>query len=771
MTVGKDDKLNSQVIATFKQYIQDHLKDSEFQSLFLNFFEEDYSQRIFTAHHRTSIHKYFEQFLIAMFENYTIQRISWKQYCLSMKCIRIRDWDKRTKRIARQLLAYLYHYITENSCSVTEGIIEIKAHKKFLIFEERKFPETSEYWLDRFSTNFPLDSSPEQLHLIPGDNKRDSTILNLNVFTGEIQNLILGYYQSEISSKQHNGLRQFIYLFRYSLLTVEKELRSIDDFTFEVFKKQYRFYQKANMINTVASMNFSFYLIRFYLYLCRIIKEKNIQHNIFEGTHYNENVLANNLFGSFYEKGYRLLIHNHFEEIPFENRWQLITSDGYANMVKNKPRGIDFTEVKDKYLREDLKTYIWKQSNMSVNTVAIMHHILIEFLNFISDYKQLNKLKENDYVDLDVVEQWNFYIGSKKIGTRNNYSKACKSYLKFYKDKYQIPQLIIESFTKTPQDNNGGNPMTKHDLNLFSKKFQEQRTQGIIGELCYIIFNLAVTTKLRFGEILSLERDCIVEKHEQVGVIQYYSKVTGNQKVKLTLAIEKVNLIEKAIRLTEDAHSKAVGDIANYIFVKEDDSKTNRIIEIVQQFSRAFSKIQKELQGQLDGKYRPYELRATFIDNVYNEGIKDGLPTSVLAEMAGNGVQTARKYYRKASEVQEYAEMFAGVTISGVDIYGNVLEEKDVEELNPVEQGLGGCTQEGCVIDDEQYECLVCPHFATTANRIPLFKEHITRLKKLKESTLNSQERDVIDAQLKLYTAYYLKLLEKIGAESNVADL
>ena len=91
--------------------------------------------------------------------------------------------------------------------------------------------------------------------------------------------------------------------------------------------------------------------------------------------------------------------------------------------------------------------------------------------------------------------------------------------------------------------------------------------------------------------------------------------------------------------------------------------------------------------------------------------------------------------------------------------------KKDVEDLNPVEDGLGGCNQRGCVIEEEQYECLICPHFATTANRIPLFKKHITTLKTIKESTLNSQERGMIEAQLKLYTAYYVKLLEKIGVD------
>ncbi|MBJ8054423.1 site-specific integrase [Bacillus cereus] len=779
----KTDKFPIEVIKTFKQHIENHLKGEEFKTLFLNFFEDNYSHQCFPLYVRSLIRNNFERFLYIIVRNYTIQHFCWKQYCLSMKCIReYNAWRKQTiQTIARKMLSDLYLYAIENIHLNTEGFNEIKENKEFLIWEERKFLEINEYLSDRIGTNFPLESSLDQLYFIPEgqmivrDNKSGKpNILNLNISKVEIKDLLLGFYQSE--NRQTPLLRCFLYLFRYSLMTANKEPHSITDFTFEVFKKQYRFYQNRRLNELFRaffdkSHTFSRYLVRFYTYLCKVIQDQNIQHNIFEGTLYNEHILGKNCFSVYYERGYKLIPYNPFEEVPLENRWQLIPYDGYANTNKNRPYGIDFLQIKDKSLREDLKYYAWKQSSMSASSMARNIYTAIEFLNFISSYKQLNKLNENDYVDVDLLEQWSFYIGSKETSTMNCYVKKCRAYLKFYKDKYQIPKLLIDILKQKPLDYDGGNPMTEHDIAVFSKKFQEQRSRGIMGELCYIIFNLATTTKLRLGEILNLERDCIVEKHEQAGVIQYHSKGTGNQKIKATLTIEKINLIEKAIRFTEDAYSKASRDIEKYIFVKEDAQRKGRIIDFTWQFWNVFSKIQKELEGQLDGKYRPYDLRSTFINNVYTEGINDGIPTSVIAQMAGNGVHTARKYYRKATEVQAYAEMFAGVTVSTVDVYGNILEEKEVEGLNPVEDGLGGCNQGGCVIDEEQYECLICHHFATTANRIPLFKEHITRLKTLKESILNSQERSLIEAQLKLYTAYYVKLLEKIGGERDGADV
>ncbi|CAN7379597.1 tyrosine-type recombinase/integrase [Rossellomorea sp. LjRoot5] len=758
-------KLSYEETERFKQQIENTLINEKFKRVFLIFFEQVYTQHSFTENDLGSVNKYFNEIIISIFKTYSIEQVSWKQYCISMKTIRAQNWCDKGKRVARKLLSELYLFIVENIHLDSYDINELKENKELLIWEERKSSQLnavlSEYLLDRIGTNFPLESSPQQLHL--STDKNSPIILNLNTSSEKIKSLLLNFFQNEIKSKQQNPIRLFIYLFRYSLMAVEKEPQTISDFTFGVYKKQYRFFQKMNFLNSSEQRGFSVWLTRFYVLLSKIIKEQNINHNIFKGTLYSEEILGSNTFSQYYEKGYSVIAYNSFEDVPTENRWLLISPDGYANIRKNYHYSIDFTQVRDKALREDLKHYVWKQSSMSFSTVATGIYRVIEFLNFISSYKNLNRI--DSFVASEMLEQWSYYIGSKEPSHVNAFVKSCRAYLKFYKDKYNIPILLIDILKQKPIDTNGGTPMTKNDIELFSNKFQEQRKNGTIGELNYIIFNLAATTKLRSGEILALERNCVLEKSERTGVIQYYSKTTGNQMICTTLTIEKINLIEKAIHLTTDAFSKASGETSKYIFIKEDAWRKDRIIEIVYQFAATFSKIQNELEGQLNNKYRPNNLRTTFIDNVYTEGIKDGLPSQVIAEMAGNGEKTAIKYYRKTSSAQEYAEMFAGVIVSGVDVYGNILEEEEVVQLNPVEDGLGGCNQNGCVNEEGEYQCLICPHFATTTVRIPLFKKRIQNVKNDKEITLNINERNALNAKLKLYTAYYTRLLKKVGGE------
>lgn len=117
MTRNNEDRLSSDVIMTFKQYIHSHIKDDEFRYLFLDFFKKDYSLQVFPSNHRYLTHKYFERILITVFKDYTIDLLSWKQYCLSMKTINIQTWIesdstdfKRVKRIARKMLSDFFQY-------------------------------------------------------------------------------------------------------------------------------------------------------------------------------------------------------------------------------------------------------------------------------------------------------------------------------------------------------------------------------------------------------------------------------------------------------------------------------------------------------------------------------------------------------------------------------------------------------------------------------------------------------------------------------------
>ena len=132
-------------------------------------FEDSYLNQCLSVYVRNSIRYNLERFLYSILKNYTIQHFTWKQYCVSMKCIReYKTWSDVTKRIARIMLSDLYLYTIENRHLNMVDFKELKENKEFLIQEERRTTlGKNEYFLDRISTNFPLNSSLDQLHFIP----------------------------------------------------------------------------------------------------------------------------------------------------------------------------------------------------------------------------------------------------------------------------------------------------------------------------------------------------------------------------------------------------------------------------------------------------------------------------------------------------------------------------------------------------------------------------------------------------------------------------
>ncbi|MDF9553540.1 site-specific integrase, partial [Bacillus cereus] len=81
----KFDKFPIKLSKTFKKYVENHLKNEEFKSLFWQFFEDSYLNQCLSVYVRNSIRYNLERFLYSILKNYTIQHFTWKQYCVSMK--------------------------------------------------------------------------------------------------------------------------------------------------------------------------------------------------------------------------------------------------------------------------------------------------------------------------------------------------------------------------------------------------------------------------------------------------------------------------------------------------------------------------------------------------------------------------------------------------------------------------------------------------------------------------------------------------------------
>lgn len=710
---------------------------------------------------------------------------------------------------ARNVLNSLYLYILDNYMLGLENLIELDRFRHLLISEERTVirlkPVNLEALRGKVFTNFPIDSNCAEVYLFGYVNtgRKIQSIINFNSSHPLIHELLIGFIESFENSSLYwlsasYPYRQFFYYFRDSLSFFnDDELKSVKDFTHKVFNKQYRFYKRINyqavtLQNDTASENvFTNLLIRFYCYLFEYIEKNGIKHNIFEGTNIKKADLASNMFRSNYEKGYRYLIHRQMEDTPIAyNRWALKRDKNTASSSSHAHVFCDFTGFKDKsFIRgleeqqrtfvEDCKRYIWKGKSAKHKPHNRIFAIK-DFLNFKYDYDNrrnkvvnINRAKEKlfpiEFMMSYIVHLYNKYEDQ---GTRYIRARYIKDFLRHYKKNYEVDEIIFNRLALPEKDDDGGNPISEADLDLITAEFQKRKDDSVRDELFWIIFKLKKTTKLRIGEILNLKRDCIYD--EDFFEIQHYSKVSYGELAYTNLTDEKIADIKRAIEITKEFADLADEDTKEYIFINKAKNAKGKVNRLNGQFTSRFREIVRSLVASLSvTTYVAYNLRDTFIDAIYKEGIKEGLSIVQIADYAGNSYYTANKSYRLREELIEYAEAFAGVIISDVDIHGNILEtEEEIEELDVVQDGAGGCSEkEGCIrvlegIEDK-YICLKCPSFITCISRLPVFKKNIEQLKSQLEEASDEDEINFINAQLKLNGAFYAELLNKKEAGKN----
>ncbi|MGN7298089.1 tyrosine-type recombinase/integrase [Ferdinandcohnia sp. SAFN-114] len=741
---------------------------------------------------------------------------SWDSYCEVIQEI---NTFKNTRPIfkgqLRQILSDLYKYVLKNVSVNNKYINQLTQNSWLLEIEEkstsrRTTVEWSNFVYQQIHTNFPINSDPVELYLYeyfsPHSSNKDKyiqTVLHFKKTNNFLRELLIEFVESfpkgrGVSIKPSKiQYRQFLYYFGGSLYSVQNEPLSIDFFSLDTFKKQYRFYktledkfpllaaEKEKKKREVSQSLLSI-LKEFYLFLLQKIAQDNINHNPFSGSGINGRLLMISSFNVYYEEGFVFVHRNGFESLPNRNRWAIISNGNNATSSKNLINGFDFTEIKDKRYIDDLKSFIWYEHNVSSKVLRDEFRNIKEFLNFkfSFDLQNRNVIKMGHEEMLFSEELMLFYrthILNKYNGNISSVSKhfgAVKKFIKFVSKKYDSSTSVLNylELRYRGKKKYGGNPIPLNELDLIKQGIKELKNNPL-EELYSIILNLKLTTHLREGEITNLRRDFLVSKdiEKGTGEIQYFSKLSGGTKITRTVTIDKIILIEKAAEITSSLYEDAINEEKEYIFIKKiniyQNTKTGKYF--VKQIStedlnNAFKNIQS-LKGLVGNNYKVNNLRHTFKDTIWKEGIKAGLSTMIIEYLTDTTFETDVLNYRAKSTSQRYAEIFSGVTISNVKIDGTIiLDDSIVDSLNPVEEGLGACKYNSCQkvdevineLSDTMYKCLTCSSFITSFSRKKGFKDKINELKIKKEETKSEVEKIHYVNEIKLYTAYYSGLLE-----------
>ena len=324
------------------------------------------------------------------------------------------------------------------------------------------------------------------------------------------------------------------------------------------------------------------------------------------------------------------------DDVPMKDKICILPNKNIrknASGRNSRWQSFDFSKCNERY-KEDLKIFVW--NNYSVGSLN-NYLDLVKFLNMSAEKqysgKIINLLADKDK-EFNEEFLWDYRIKVYSENENKNNVKAVfkivRKYLKHYKEKYNVINTDIDILSLANLDvYKGGQVITEKDTKLIFQEFKAKEKIDNRIKIYRLAFELFISSKLRIGEILNLKRNCLNQSGNSKNKLSYLGKMT-NQNYRDEIFSEKIiNLIKEAIQLTESiAPQKSINK--DYIFIEKYNSNHNLDAKIIN-FDYEFRKIIKTLSKKLDKAcYTPNNIRDTFIDNVYTEGIQNDLALKLV---------------------------------------------------------------------------------------------------------------------------------------------
>ncbi|WP_261303613.1 hypothetical protein [Paenibacillus andongensis] len=701
--------------------------------------------------------------------------LNWGTFCMQAHDI------EQSKNISKgnllELLSKFYLYIKDitdnemvrNNVEVCEPVMNTTEQKSFSANVYNKSEEVVALYKYQIMTNYPIGSYVGHIY------KAAESNLYLKTNNSVIKDLLIEFIHTIISPNKSN-YRILLYFFEDSLEDLNS-IESIYSFNFETYKKQYWYFKDIDIQFALSlSQRTSPILNEFYRFLDNKLLKDEGKH-LFNSFKFHVKQLGNSHFVRFIEEGYEFIIRSAHETLPYSDKWVLCPKQtNSADMSSLTSYGLNFMLVNNKEDRELLKHYIWGMNSTNSNAFSVCSTMTY----FLNELEVFHLKLDGKIIYLDGSKRKELpleFILTYRAKLEDEFTDRVvdnklgwiKNYLKHYKHIYGIDEITLLNFEGLGNKETGGNPITKEDFPFIHQEFKNQIIEHKDGELFYIIFRLSCTTKLRLGEIINLQRDCILSSNDRYGEIKYISKTT-NETVKDIFLIEEISLINRAKEITSRYINLAIVDDSKYIFLVT--FRNYIALRVGGQYSRYFGKLIKKLfeEGKISQKYIPYNGRHTFIDSAWQAVEDNKISTLEVSTITGNSAGVAVKHYRKYDTVR-FIEATYMVHIGDVKINGEIVQdESEIDILQQVEQGAGACNSGDCIkkdeLEDSAFKCLTCNKFVTSLSRLTIFENRLEQYTQKKNEARNIEERNWYDKLRELYAAYIAKIYTKSGVDN-----
>ena len=807
-----DDKITEHKKSNLQNLILDTIKDDELKFLVLDFFNK-YSTNLLKGSNSIEYLKSLTGFILFInsLSSVNLNDLDWNHLC------KIRN----TPILCSTLLSYINNYSSydkdtlignyiENNesdistfgfnqyisiymefyrflCKVEIYNCDIKNYPQLLnvdtYYKSRKHPfeynnENKKNFLECIWSDFPVNSNCTHMISSLCDNGSVKTYLNYNVRASNkfIKTLLSDFLNNDLNHylKKNKSLYLVLYYFIESF--DGKIPSSAEDFNKNTFNTQFKFMKELDIHESTDK---KYKPTQILIYIYNFLKNKFSNENnidIFPSVFY----LALNIknFAKYYTDGYEFLFFNPAEPTPIFDKVCIIPSAFTMNNSKISNINVQSYNLElypEKY-REDIRNFIWNSSTDIHTNIKDLTYIK-KFLEVKNAYDKNNisSLYQNDFSESEFNDDFLYFyrkVVEQEYSSKNTLKSALKQirrFLKFHTDKYNVTQIHFDILNLKKLDcSNGGTPITDNDVNVIYSKFEEMQSISPINRLQAIVFELFIHTNIRIGSILNFTRDCIKYKSDNSIELRYLLKTSNHEYVTQLITPITANLIEEAIKITNLFINDCIDDrLSNFIFVHKYKSNTKLHLKRLD-FYNYFKNIIKSESKNLDNAdYYPYNIRHTYMNNAFKNGVKVGLSINDISEVTGITYKTAKKYYRNANEVQLYVEALSKIKLSNVTIDGEIIYDSDsqsesIDYERPVKSNLGNCKSNSCMKknDYNACECLQCSNFVTSTNRIPKFEDAIAQCDFEISNTENPLYIEYYRTQKELFAKYLYEMIK-----------
>lgn len=544
----------------------------------------------------------------------------------------------------------------------------------------------------------------------------------------------------------------------------DQNIEEAADLTYRSFYECVKYYSSYNNLK-LYSYIFAFYQFCYSKY----------EINFFEDANLDMKILSKPGLARYLAEGYTIEKYDFSKNIPNSDKWLLCYQKEYESTTEHSHSEtlvMKFTQVTNNTFKNWIKHYVWNYSK-GLKGKRKDAAVLSKILNYVDEIRhgKISLLYTKKRITLQgpiTIEEAiavRTLIMNKECSemTKHDHIYIFRAFLKFlHETEYcKVEAGVFFNLYMQAHITNDAMVIPDDDLNKLAKLMKENTSKGIMYELYYVMFYIALETELRITQIVSLKADCVQESigKKKEYVIKSKKKDESYEESEQAITLYVKRHIDYVLDLTKDLRKISDKNMAENLFIVPQKGFSPVRMLTRENFRRYLLDCCQKLGIP---KYTAANLRDTHMTKAREMKIRGEMSELEHKVLTGHKTPNIDMQHYVDMDIHTVMEAIHGVIIGNIDINGRIFEELPEEmdlKRDEVSNGCGYCSNTSC--NNISYvDCMLCKYFVTTPSRISFFKDQINIIdQKIKNAKFEHDKEDLTNIK-RLLVGYTVAIKE-----------